>query len=75
MPLIKKPSDASAETRMMAPVDYPSSLLPKPWRSLYGLNPMAGEDAARWKTGVWSRERAAPQEASTSCERLTISRA
>lgn len=31
------------------PVVYPSSLLPEPWRSLYGLNPMAGVvEGFRW---------------------------
>jgi lipopolysaccharide transport system permease protein len=31
------------------PVAYPSSLLPEPWRSLYGLNPMAGVvEGFRW---------------------------
>ncbi len=32
-----------------SPVAYPSSLLPEPWRSLYGLNPMAGVvEGFRW---------------------------
>jgi len=31
------------------PVAYPSSLLPEPWRSLYGLNPMVGViEGFRW---------------------------
>ena len=31
------------------PVAYPSSLLPVPWRTLYGLNPMAGVvEGFRW---------------------------
>jgi lipopolysaccharide transport system permease protein len=31
------------------PIAYPSSLLPEPWRILYGLNPMAGViDGFRW---------------------------
>lgn len=31
------------------PVVYPSSLLPEPWRSIYGLNPMAGVvEGLRW---------------------------
>jgi lipopolysaccharide transport system permease protein len=31
------------------PVAYPSSLLPEPWRSLYGLNPLAGVvEGFRW---------------------------
>jgi lipopolysaccharide transport system permease protein len=31
------------------PIAYPSSLLHEPWRSLYGLNPMAGvADGFRW---------------------------
>lgn len=31
------------------PIAYPSSLLPQPWRTLYGLNPMAGAvDGLRW---------------------------
>ncbi len=32
-----------------SPVAYPSSLLPEPWRTLYGLNPMAGVvEGFRW---------------------------
>lgn len=31
------------------PIAYPSSLLPEPWRTIYGLNPMAGVvDGFRW---------------------------
>jgi len=31
------------------PIAYPSSLLPEPWRALYGLNPMAGViEGFRW---------------------------
>jgi lipopolysaccharide transport system permease protein len=31
------------------PIVYPSSLLPEPWRSLYGINPMAGVvEGFRW---------------------------
>jgi lipopolysaccharide transport system permease protein len=31
------------------PIAYPSSLLPKPWRALYGLNPMVGVvEGFRW---------------------------
>jgi len=31
------------------PIVYPSSLLPEPWRTLYGLNPMAGVvEGFRW---------------------------
>jgi len=31
------------------PIAYPSSLLPEPWRSVYGLNPMAGVvEGFRW---------------------------
>ena len=31
------------------PVAYPSSLLPEPWRTLYGINPMAGVvEGFRW---------------------------
>ncbi|MBV8728296.1 MAG: ABC transporter permease [Acidobacteriia bacterium] len=31
------------------PIAYPSNLLPEPWRSLYGLNPMAGVvEGFRW---------------------------
>lgn len=31
------------------PIVYPSSLLPEPWRSIYGLNPMAGVvEGFRW---------------------------
>jgi lipopolysaccharide transport system permease protein len=30
-------------------VAYPSSLIPEPWRALYGLNPMAGVvEGFRW---------------------------
>lgn len=33
----------------MTPIAYPSSLLPEPWRSLYGINPMAGVvEGFRW---------------------------
>jgi lipopolysaccharide transport system permease protein len=33
----------------VTPVVYPSSLLPEPWRTLYGLNPMAGVvEGFRW---------------------------
>jgi lipopolysaccharide transport system permease protein len=38
------------------PIAYPSSLLPEPWRTVYGLNPMAGViEGFRWSllgTGV-----------------------
>src|SRR5690606_33540570 len=31
------------------PVAYPSSLLPEPWRTVYGINPMAGVvEGFRW---------------------------
>ena len=31
------------------PIAYPSSMLPEPWRTLYGLNPMAGvAEGFRW---------------------------
>ncbi len=31
------------------PIAYPSSLLPQPWRTLYGINPMAGvAEGFRW---------------------------
>jgi len=31
------------------PIAYPSSLLPRPWRTLYGINPMAGvAEGFRW---------------------------
>jgi lipopolysaccharide transport system permease protein len=31
------------------PIAYPSSLIPEPWRALYGLNPMAGViEGFRW---------------------------
>jgi lipopolysaccharide transport system permease protein len=31
------------------PIVYPSSMLPEPWRTLYGLNPMAGVvEGFRW---------------------------
>jgi lipopolysaccharide transport system permease protein len=33
----------------LTPIAYPSSLLPEPWRILYGLNPMAGVvEGFRW---------------------------
>jgi homopolymeric O-antigen transport system permease protein len=33
----------------VTPIAYPSSLLPEPWRTLYGLNPMAGVvEGFRW---------------------------
>jgi lipopolysaccharide transport system permease protein len=31
------------------PIAYPSSLLPEPWRTVYGLNPMVGvAEGFRW---------------------------
>ncbi len=31
------------------PIAYPSSMLPEPWRTFYGLNPMAGVvEGFRW---------------------------
>jgi homopolymeric O-antigen transport system permease protein len=31
------------------PIVYPSSLLPEPWRTVYGINPMAGVvEGFRW---------------------------
>jgi homopolymeric O-antigen transport system permease protein len=33
----------------VSPVAYPSSLVPEPWRTVYGINPMAGViDGFRW---------------------------
>lgn len=33
----------------LTPIVYPSSLLPQPWRTLYGINPMAGVvEGFRW---------------------------
>jgi lipopolysaccharide transport system permease protein len=33
----------------LTPIAYPSSLVPEPWRALYGLNPMAGVvEGFRW---------------------------
>jgi lipopolysaccharide transport system permease protein len=33
----------------ITPIAYPSSLLPEPWRTLYGINPMAGVvEGFRW---------------------------
>jgi lipopolysaccharide transport system permease protein len=33
----------------MTPIAYPSSLIHEPWRTLYGLNPMAGVvEGFRW---------------------------
>ncbi|MDX6290909.1 MAG: lipopolysaccharide transport system permease protein, partial [Blastocatellia bacterium] len=33
----------------VTPIAYPSSLLPEPWRTLYGLNPMVGVvEGFRW---------------------------
>ena len=33
----------------LTPIAYPSSLLSEPWRTLYGLNPMAGVvEGFRW---------------------------
>ena len=33
----------------ISPIAYPSSLVPEPWRALYGLNPMAGVvEGFRW---------------------------
>ncbi len=37
----------------VSPVAYPSSLVPRAWRWLYGLNPMAGAiDGIRWALGA-----------------------
>lgn len=34
---------------LATPIAYPSSLIPEPWRALYGLNPMAGVvEGFRW---------------------------
>jgi lipopolysaccharide transport system permease protein len=34
---------------LATPIAYPSSLLPEPWRTLYGMNPMAGVvEGFRW---------------------------
>jgi lipopolysaccharide transport system permease protein len=34
---------------LVTPIAYPSSLLPEPWRTLYGINPMAGVvEGFRW---------------------------
>jgi lipopolysaccharide transport system permease protein len=31
------------------PIVYPSTLLPEPWRTIYGINPMAGVvEGFRW---------------------------
>jgi lipopolysaccharide transport system permease protein len=33
----------------LTPIAYPSSLLPEPWQTLYGINPMAGVvEGFRW---------------------------
>lgn len=33
----------------LTPIAYPSSLIPEPWRTLYGINPMAGVvEGFRW---------------------------
>jgi len=33
----------------LTPIAYPSTMLPEPWRTLYGLNPMAGVvEGFRW---------------------------
>ena len=33
----------------VSPITYPSSMLPEPWRTLYGINPMAGVvEGFRW---------------------------
>jgi lipopolysaccharide transport system permease protein len=33
----------------ISPIAYPSSLLPEPWRTVYGINPMAGVvEGFRW---------------------------
>ena len=33
----------------MTPIAYPSSLLSEPWRTIYGINPMAGVvEGFRW---------------------------
>ena len=41
------------------PIVYPSSLLPEPWRTVYGLNPMVGVvEGFRWALSVVDRRRA-----------------
>ena len=43
----------------LTPIAYPSSIVPEPWRALYGLNPMAGVvEGFRWalfgkSEGIW----------------------
>jgi lipopolysaccharide transport system permease protein len=33
----------------LTPIAYPSTMLPEPWRTLYGINPMAGViEGFRW---------------------------
>jgi len=43
----------------ITPIVYPSSLLPEPWRTLYGINPMAGVvEGFRWRSSLfrhWQR--------------------
>src|SRR5437867_7682501 len=54
------------------PIAYPSSLLAEPWRSLYGLNPMAGVvEGFRWAL-LGTRTGPGPMIAVSSCAALII---
>ena len=54
------------------PIAYPSSLLPEPWRTLYGLNPMAGVvEGFRWAL-LGARTRPGPLIAASALASLIV---
>ncbi len=54
------------------PIAYPSSLLPEPWRTLYGLNPMAGViEGFRWSL-LGSRNEPGPMLIASSCAAVLL---
>ena len=54
------------------PIAYPSTLLPEPWRTLYGLNPMAGVvEGFRWAL-LGAKTRPGPMLAVSSFAALVI---
>ncbi len=56
----------------VTPIAYPSSLLPEPWRTLYGLNPMVGVvEGFRWAL-LDSNTRPGPMIAVSSAAALII---
>ena len=56
----------------LTPIAYPSSMLPEPWRTLYGLNPMAGVvEGFRWAL-LASGEAPGPMTIVSSVVALTL---